>query len=169
MDQPLLEDDLPVTPVALYLSAAESSAEAENLRAEMRMIEDPVLTLCHYPSPGSNPPERKKTRTLPTVSLSLLCFSPPHATTPPQSPRASGGSPPSFDDAAVFSKPHRNLLDRIEDSLNTPVTGAEGFFGASLPLLDPPPIGEYLSFLKAPLRALSYRTWLERQSMDGES
>ena len=148
----------PVTPVTISLSSAESESslkteEEKRISDEMRMIEDPVLTLCHYPSPGSNPPERKKPRVLPTVSLSLLCFSPPVATTPPQSPRVRGGSlsPPNFsEDSVVFEKPQlRALVDKfekIEDSLNTPVTAAEGagFFGASLPLLDPPPIGEYI-------------------------
>jgi len=156
----ILDASPAVTPLTFSLSSAESTestvqTEQEDKSDEMRMIEDPVLTLCHFPSPGSNQPEKKKPRLLPTVSLSLLCFSDPVPTTPPQSPRSRGSPHPNFpDDGALFEKPSlKSFLDRfekIEESLNTPITGAEGlgFFGSTtVPLLDPPPIGELTSYL----------------------
>lgn len=159
-----LEPDKPATPVEeinISLSSTESEPSVkpeEGKLSEMRMIED-VLTLCHFP--GSNPdvPERsKRARVLPTVSLSLLCFSPPLATTPPPSPRLirSHSPSPSFDcedreniissTSSTFEKQNHKsqLLEKLEDSLNTPcVTAAEGtgFFGNNV-LLDPPVIGK---------------------------
>ena len=159
--------------VSISLSSAESESSTrteEEKLSEMRMIEDPVLTLCHYPSPGSNPdvPEKKKPRVLPTVSLSLLCFSPPLATSPPLSPlntKTDPNSPPTLPaettsslsstiTSSSFIKPsiklhHTEKFDKIEDSLNTPVTAAagSGFFSSSVPLLDPPPIGKQTTTL----------------------
>lgn len=165
MDKPLPPESSPVSPVdiAISLSSAESESSSrteEEKLSNMRMIEDPVLTLCHFPSPGSNPdiPERKKSRVLPCVSLSLLCFSPPTATSPPSSPTLSRRDifcPPelpttvssSLDKASSDDKvgsQSESHFDKIDDSLNTPVTAAEGtsFFGTTVPLLDPPAIGK---------------------------
>lgn len=141
----------PPVDVKISLSAAESESssrtEPDPSAANMRMIEDPVLTLCHFPSPGSNPDGPKKVRVLPCVSLSLLCFSPTTATSPPSSPQFKRHtlSPPTSDQ--VLDKLESKLLSpsfhKIEDSLNTPITAVAGtgFFGSSVPILDPPPIG----------------------------
>jgi hypothetical protein len=182
----------PVTPpvdrtISSLCSAesAESSSRTERdeiSNSNMRMIEDPVLTLCHFPSPGSiNPelPERKKARVLPCVSLSLLCFSPPTATSPPppsspQLKKDSFNSPPNLSDnsssldkldlstttnnnkSSLHLHHHpsssADAFDKVEDSLNTPVTAAaagSGFFGTSVPILDPPPIGKSLITMHA--------------------
>jgi len=161
VDKPQSSEGSPVTPVdtTISLSSAElessSRTEREKSSTNMRMIEDPVLTLCHFPSPGSNPdvPERKKARVLPCVSLSLLCFSPPTATSPPPSPtlKRDSFSPPSSDTTGSLERLDPKSLrpsegfESIEDSLNTPVTASAGpgFFGTSVPILDPPPIGMF--------------------------
>lgn len=162
MDNSLSGSPAPVPPVVdanISLSSSSATTESEStsprtepdpIPANMRMIEDPVLTLCHFPSPGSNLQERKKVRVLPCVSLSLLCFSPPTATSPPTSPllhKRHSLSPPDSD-CCPLDKLQKGLspsFHKIEDSLNTPVThsaAGTGFFGSSVvPILDPPPIG----------------------------
>jgi hypothetical protein len=152
VDKPQTLTTSPVTPAetTISYSVAESESSrreaADKSSANMRMIEDPVLTLCHFPTPGSNPdgPERKKVRVLPCVSLSLLCFSPAAATSPPSSPQLKQDSFSPSDCDLALDKLHPKLpsegFHKIEDSLNTPVAGP-GFFGSTvLPILDPPPI-----------------------------